>query len=499
MLDYSLQFQNTSKEVRMVCALLEHSGYEAYIVGGCVRDLIMDKVPNDYDVTTNATPEQIIALFPRTFYENTYGTVGVVTAAETETDVNVIKKSIVEVTPFRTEGEYKDGRHPENVSWAKDIKTDLSRRDFTCNAMAYSFTKNELVDPFEGLKDIKDRVLRAVGEADVRFNEDALRLMRALRFSGQLDFKIEENTETSLINNAVLIQNISHERVRDEFCKILLTPNPKQVLEYANQLGILKYFLPELERGIGISQNQAHKFDVWEHNLRTMQHAVDKNWPLELRLAALFHDISKPETRRFSHEKNDYTFYGHEVVGARITREIMERLKFSKDDTEYVSTMVRWHMFFSDTEQITLSAVRRMISNVGKDNIWDLMNLRICDRVGTGRPKEEPYRFRQYQSMVEQALQDPVTLKMLKIDGKRIMDVTQETPGPKIGLVLHALFAEVLDDPSKNTTEYLEKRARELVTHEIKYLKELADQGKTGMESENEKQVADIKKQFHVK
>lgn len=499
MLDYSSKFQNTPKEVRMVCAILEHSGYEAYIVGGCVRDLLMDSNPNDYDVTTNATPEQIITLFPRTFYENTYGTVGVVTAPETETDVNVIKKSIVEVTPFRKEGEYKDNRHPDTVSWAENINDDLSRRDFTCNAIAYSFTKNEIIDLFDGIKDIKDGIIRAVGDANVRFNEDALRLMRAIRFSGQLDFKIEDNTEKSLINNAHLIQNISHERVRDEFCKILLTSNPKQVLENANKLGILKYFLPELERGIGISQNQAHKFDVWEHNLRTMQHAVDKNWPLELRLAALFHDISKPETRRFSHEKNDYTFYGHEVVGARVSREIMERLKFSKDEIEYVSTMVRWHMFFSDTEQITLSAVRRMISNVGKDNIWDLMNLRICDRVGTGRPKEEPYRFRQYQSMVEQALQDPVTLKMLKIDGKRIMDVTHEMPGPKIGLTLHALFAEVLENPEKNTTEYLEKRACELVTHEISNLKTLADQGKLGMENENEKQIADIKKQFHVK
>jgi hypothetical protein len=186
-------------------------------------------------------------------------------------------------------------------------------------------------------------------------------------------------------------------------------------------------------------------------------------------------------------------------VGARVAREIMERLKFPKDDVEYVSTMVRWHMFFSDTEQVTLSAVRRLINNVGKDNIWDLINLRICDRVGTGRPKEEPYRFRKYQSMVEQAMQDPVTLKMLKTNGERIMSVTQETPGPKIGLVLHALFAEVLDDPTKNTAEYLDNRAKELVTHEIDTLKMLANQGKMGMEEENEKKVAIIRKQFHVK
>ena len=499
MLDYLDKFKNAPKEVRLVVAMLEHSGFEAYIVGGCVRDLLMDRVPNDYDVTTNATPEQIISIFPRTFYENTYGTVGVVTAPESETDSEKLKKSIVEVTPYRIESEYRDNRHPDVVKWAKTLEEDLSRRDFTCNAVAYNFTRNEIIDPFDGIKDIKDMIVRAVGEADNRFREDALRLLRALRFSGQLGFDIDPITRESIINNASLVKNVSYERVREEFCKILMTKNPKNVIETAHNLGLLKCFLPELEKGIGISQNQAHKFDVWEHNLRTMQHAVDKNWPLELRLAALFHDISKPETRRFSHEKNDYTFYGHEVVGARVAREIMERLKFPKDDVEYVSTMVRWHMFFSDTEQVTLSAVRRLINNVGKDNIWDLINLRICDRVGTGRPKEEPYRFRKYQSMVEQAMQDPVTLKMLKTNGERIMSVTQETPGPTIGLVLHALFAEVLDDPTKNTAEYLDNRAKELVTHEIDTLKMLANQGKMGMEEENEKKVAIIRKQFHVK
>ena len=497
--DLSLLFSNSKKEARLVCAVLQHAGFESYIVGGCVRDIVMGCVPNDYDITTNATPEQIMSLFPRTFYENDFGTVGVVTAEESETDQKKIKESIIEVTPFRIEGKYEDNRHPSSVKWAKKVEEDLGRRDFTCNSMAYNFTTNEMIDPFNGLKDIRDKVLRAVGEPDARFKEDALRLMRALRFAGQLNFEIEISTKESLKNNSHLIKNISHERVRDEFCKILMTENPKNVLEQAHDIGLLQYFLPELEKGIGISQNQAHKFDVWEHNLRTMQHAVDKNWPLELRLAALFHDISKPETRRFSHEKNDYTFYGHEVVGARVAKTIMERLKFSKDEVEYVSTMVRWHMFFSDTEQVTLSAVRRLINNVGKDNIWDLVNLRICDRVGTGRPKEEPYRFRKYQSMIEQAMHDPISLKMLKINGEKIMSVTQETPGPKVGFVLNALFAEVLDDPSKNTEDYLITRAKELVTHEIETLKLLAEKGKLDMEQKNVDQVTNIRKQFHVK
>ena len=248
-----------------------------------------------------------------------------------------------------------------------------------------------------------------------------------------------------------------------------------------------------------MEQNQAHSFDVWEHNLRTLQHSADKKWPLHVRLSAIFHDISKPETRRYSKEKNEYTFYGHDVVGGRVTRSIMERLKFSKEMIEKVSMFVRWHMFFSDPEQITLAAVRRMITNVGKENIWDLIDLRICDRVGTGRPKEEPYRLRMYQSMVEQALKDPISLKMIKTDGKRIMDVTQETPGPKIGFVLHALFDEVLEDPLKNTEEYLDKQATLLMKLSVEELKALGVAGKQEMEDKNKEQVKEIRKQFKVK
>jgi poly(A) polymerase/tRNA nucleotidyltransferase (CCA-adding enzyme) len=232
---------------------------------------------------------------------------------------------------------------------------------------------------------------------------------------------------------------------------------------------------------------------------RTLQHAADKNWPLHVRLSAIFHDISKPETRRFSREKGDYTFYGHDVVGGRVTREIMERLKFPKELIDKVSMFVRWHMFFSDTEQITLSAVRRLITNVGKDNIWDLIDLRICDRIGTGRPKEEPYRLRMYESMVEQALKDPISLKMLKTDGKRIMSVTHEMPGPKIGYVLHALFDEVLEDPSKNNEKYLDEQAAFLVKLSLDELKALGQAGKEEMGAKNEEMVKEIRKQFKVK
>jgi putative nucleotidyltransferase with HDIG domain len=356
-----------------------------------------------------------------------------------------------------------------------------------------------LVDDFNGLKDMKDKVLRAVGESEVRFKEDALRLLRAVRFAGQLGFEIEKVTRETLKNNSYLLKNISNERIRDEFCKILMTKEPKKTIELAHEVGVLKYISHEMEKGIGVTQNQAHKYDVWEHNLRTCQHAADKNWSLELRLSALLHDVSKPETRRFSKEKQNYTFYGHDVVGGRVSREIMERLKFPKETVEYVSSMVRWHMFFSDTEQVSLSAVRRLITNIGQDKIWDLVNLRICDRVGTGRPKEEPFRFRKYQSMIEQALTDPVSLKQLKIDGKRIMTVTQETPGPRVGLILNALFGEVLEDPSKNTEEYLEDRVLHMKTLDIKELKMLAESGKDVMQNKNDEKLEEIKKEFRVK
>ena len=488
------------KEVLMVIAVLQGASFEAFLVGGCVRDLIMGNKPKDYDITTNATPKEIISLFPKTFYENDYGTVGVVTCGE---DLKTICSDesvrIVEVTPYRLESDYSDNRHPDKVIWSKNIEDDLKRRDFTCNAVAYNPITREVVDPFNGQEDIKDKIIRAVNNPDLRFTEDALRLMRAIRFMSQLDFDIDSVTRESIENHAYLLKNISRERVRDEFSKLIESDYPMRGIIMMENVGILQYVVPELERGIGVRQNQAHSFDVWEHNLRTLQHSADKKWPLHIRLSAVFHDISKPETRRFSKEKGDYTFYGHDVVGSRVTREIMERLKFPKDLREKVSLFVRWHMFFSDTEQITISAVRRLITNVGKENIWDLINLRICDRVGTGRPKEEPYRLRMFESMVEQALQDPISLKMLKIDGKRIMDVTQETPGQKIGYILHALFDEVLEDPNKNDEKYLENRALELIKLDMEELKKLGEAGKEEISEKNKEKISEIKKQFKVK
>jgi tRNA nucleotidyltransferase (CCA-adding enzyme) len=269
-------------------------------------------------------------------------------------------------------------------------------------------------------------------------------------------------------------------------------------LVLAQRLGILEYIAPDLVRGIGVEQNQAHSYDVFGHLMRSMQHAADKDWPFDIRLAALFHDVSKPETRRRSDEKNDWTFHGHEVVGSRVTKKALEDLHFSRETIDKVVKLVRWHMFFSDPEQITLSAVRRMIKNVGEENIWDLLNLRICDRIGTGRPKEQPFRFRKYKAMVEQALRDPISVGMLKTDGARIMEKFHVNPGPRIGWTLNALLEEILDDSAKNTEEYLDTRTDELLKLSEDELKTLGEAGKQRREAAEDEEIKHIMDKHHV-
>lgn len=484
------------KEVVHAIETLEKGGFEAYLVGGCVRDILIGREPKDWDITTNALPEQIIPLFNKTFYENSFGTVAVVNE-HTENE----KVKVIEITPYRIEGKYSDFRHPDEIKFGKSIDEDLKRRDFTVNALAMSLSNGsikDIIDLYGGLKDIKDKILRSVGEASLRFNEDALRMMRAGRLATELDFKIDFETEKAINKDKLLLRQISSERIRDEFIKILMSKQPKKGIETLDGLGILEIILPELHKAKGVTQNQAHAYDVYEHLLRSLQHASDKDWPLEIRVSALFHDISKPETKRFSRETGQITFYNHEVLGSRVTRTILERMKFPSKLIDKVCTMIRWHMFFSDTETITLSAVRRMINNVGKENIWDLMNLRICDRIGTGRPKENPYRLRKYKAMVEQAMHDPISVGMLKIDGKGIMMVTHETPGPKIGFILSALLEEVLDNPNLNTTEYLNSKSIELAKLPIEILAELGKRGKEKREEIEKGSVEEINKKYHV-
>ncbi|MDE1925304.1 MAG: CCA tRNA nucleotidyltransferase [Patescibacteria group bacterium] len=480
-------------EVLHVTKTLEKAGFEAWVVGGCVRDLLLKRKPNDWDVTTNATPQQIQGLFENTFYTNEFGTVGVVQDEARDESLKVI-----EVTPYRLEGKYSDARRPDEVIFSQKIEDDLKRRDFTINALAYKPKTGELLDLYKGIKDMQDGVVRAVGEPQQRFEEDALRILRAVRIAAELNFTIEAGTKEAIAANAAQLGKISKERIRDEFVRIVNSSQPMKAILLARGLGLLQYIVPELEQGIGVEQNQAHSYDVFEHNLRALQHAADKNWPLDVRLAALLHDVGKPKARRFSDEKHDWTFHGHEVVGAKMTKKILENLKFSREMIEKVISLVRWHMFFSDPDKVTLSAVRRIVVNVGKDNIWDLINLRICDRIGTGRPKEQPFRLRKYQSMIEQALRDPISVSMLAIDGKKLMGITGEKPGPRIGWILHALLEEVLDDPAKNTSEYLDAKAQELVKLSDEQLRSLGQGGKEKKEQAEETEIQELRKKYFV-
>jgi poly(A) polymerase/tRNA nucleotidyltransferase (CCA-adding enzyme) len=483
---------NIPKEVSLVSEGLRKASFEAYLVGGCVRDLLIGREPKDWDITTNATPEQIQGVFPDSFYENDYGTVGVKTGSEDP------RTAIIEVTPYRTESGYSDKRRPDKVEFGNSLLEDLARRDFTVNAIALDESKGQLVDPYDGQKDIKDKLIRAVGNASDRFNEDALRMLRAVRLVAELEFGIDGATATAISENSKHLSHVSRERVRDEFVRILLSNQPMSALVLSWQLGILQYISPDLIRGVGVEQNQAHSYDVFEHNLRSMQHAADKGWSLDIRLTALFHDVSKPETRRWLEDRKEWSFHSHEVVGSRVTKKILEDLHFSRETIDKVAKLVRWHMFFSDPEQITLSAVRRMIANVGEENIWDLLNIRICDRVGTGRPKEQPFRFRKYKAMVEQALRDPISVKMLKTGGEHIMDMLHVKPGPKIGYTLNALLEEVLDNAELNTEEYLDKRTGELLEMPEDKLRELGEAGKQRREAAEDEEVRQIMNKHHV-
>ncbi len=504
------------KEVSHVTNTLEKAGFEAYLVGGCVRDLVMGRAPKDWDITTNAKPEDIMGLFEKTVYENTFGTVMVFVPCETSSRVlmdgtrhdfaksDVSRETFqIEVTPYRIEAKYSDFRHPDEVIFSDKLEDDLKRRDFTVNALALRLSdRNSIKDIYGGLKDIQEKTIRAVGQPDDRFQEDTLRMLRAVRFAMQLNFSISHETTESILKNSILIKNISQERIRDEFVKIIMSENPSSGIVMLQKFGLLKNIIPELEEGIGCEQLGEHIYDVWEHLLHALQHAGDKNWPLEIRLAALLHDIGKPKTRRFDATKaggkGKYTFYGHEVVGARMAKKIMERLKFSNKEIELVEKLVRNHMFFSDTELITLSAVRRVITKVGKENIWLLMNIRECDRVGM-KKKEAPYRLRKYFAMIEEALHDPISVGQLKIDGEYMIKNLGITPGPRMGWMLHALLEEVLDDPSKNTEEHLSELVKSMGMLPDGALKALGDRGKEKKEELEDKEVEKLHEKHGVK
>lgn len=440
-------------EIKNILQKLQEAGYEGYVVGGCVRDLLMKKDPKDWDITTNAKPEEIQRLFPEHIYENSFGTVTVKTSSENQS----LKE--VQITPYRIETKYKDKRHPEEIKFVSELKDDLSRRDFTINAIAIDIDGNK-TDLFEGEEDIKKKNIRAVGKPEDRFTEDALRLLRAVRFATVLNFKIENETFEAIKKNAKWLEVISKERIRDELIKIVESNNAYAGVLLLEESDLLKYMVPELREGIGVEQNLHHIYTVWEHLVRALKYTAEKNYSLEVRLASLFHDIGKPRSKRG--EGKNSTFYGHEVIGAKMVAGIMARLKFTKDQAEKIIKLVRYHMFYYSPEEVTESSVRRLLVKIGLENVEDLIKVREADRIGSGRPKAVPYKLRHLKYIVDKVSHDPISVKMLKVDGNELMEELGIKPSPKVGLILNSLLAEVVDDPNKNTKEHLRQRIHEL-------------------------------------
>lgn len=443
---------------------LEEANFEAYIVGGCVRDLLMGVEPKDWDMTTNALPEQVLDIFPDAKYENNFGTV-LIPIRDHEGTV----LTVVEITTYRSEQGYSDRRRPDEVRFEKELDKDLERRDFTINALAMDL-RGKIIDLFGGQKDIDKKIIRAVGEPTDRFREDALRMLRAVRFSCQLDFVIEEKTQRAIVKHAGSLKFIANERIGEELKKILQSERAYEGIKLLHELKLLQYIIPELERGVNENQNKHHVFSIWKHNLLSLKYCPNPDW--RVRFASLLHDIGKPETKKLI--GSDFTFYNHEYVGERMTRKIMRRLKYSTEDTERVANLVRNHMFYYNVDEVTAASVRRLIKKVGKENLRDLIDLRIADRLGSGVPKGKPYKLRHLEYMMDKVQNDPVSVKMLKINGDELMPLLKIEPGPKIGAILDCLLSEVIEDPELNTKEYLEKRSRELNEMELVALREQA-------------------------
>lgn len=462
------------KEVKTVLDSLKKSrlpagrqGFEAYIVGGCVRDFLLGKEPQDWDVTTNAKPEEIQKVFPDSFYENNFLTVTVRTGSA--------KIPEIEITTYRLEAKYSDKRHPDQVKYAKTLEDDLSRRDFTINAFAMGADK-KIIDLFDGKKDLKDKIIRTVGNPKERFGEDALRMLRAVRFATALNFKIEEKTAKAIKENSIWLEAISQERIRDEFLKIIMADKAAEGIELLRELGLLKYIVPELLDNYGVPQNKHHIYDCYQHAVKSLEYTAKKNFNIYVRLAALLHDIGKPKTK--TGEGENATFYNHEIVGAKITFQILNRLKFSKKDIEKITKLVRFHLFYYNVGEVTESSIRRLVKNVGPENMEELLQVRMADRIGSGVPKAEPYKLRHLKYLIDKVSQDPISAKMLKINGKDIMNILKIEPGPKVGQILDVLLGYVLDDPKKNKKEFLEKEVAKLGKMADNDLQKLAEKSK---------------------
>lgn len=427
-------------KVKHIIETLENAGYEAYAVGGCVRDSMLGRKPEDWDITTSAKPEQVKALFPKTIDTGIqHGTVTVMEGREG-----------FEVTTYRIDGEYEDARHPKEVVFTSQLLEDLKRRDFTINAMAYN-EREGLVDEFGGKEDLKQQIIRCVGNPQDRFTEDALRMMRAVRFAAQLGFSIEENTREAIIPLASNLAKISAERIQTELVKLLVSNHPEG-MRTVYETGMSKVFLPEFDDMMDTLQcNPHHCYNVGEHTIAAMQ-----NIPADriLRLTMLLHDVAKPVCKSVD-EEGIYHFYGHAGKGAQMAREILRRLKFDNDTIGKVTALITWH---DDRPPVTPKSIRRAIYRTGLEQYPALFAVKRADTMAKSLYKrEEKLAYidayeKMYESILEK--QQCLTLKELAVTGKDLIEAGMK-PGKEIGAVLEQLLNYVLDYPEDNQKEIL--------------------------------------------
>jgi tRNA nucleotidyltransferase (CCA-adding enzyme) len=437
------------KEVIALCARLAEKGKRGWVVGGCVRDLLLGREVSDWDIATDALPEEVVKIFPRVIPTGIqHGTVTV-----------MVKGRGYEVTTLRGEAAYSDGRRPDEVSFVDDIVKDLARRDFTMNAIAIDPTNGHVVDPFDGQKDLAARVLRAVGVAEERFSEDGLRVLRAARFVATLDVTLDPATERAIRPTLDTFRKVSQERVRDEWVKAMKANKPSRAFEVMRTTGILEVTCPELLLGVGLEQNKWHEYDVWKHGMECLDACVGD--PI-LRIAAMLHDVGKPQSRAFSEKTNDWTFYDHERIGAEIADPICTRLKFSNEERARITSLVRHHLFHY-TDEWSDSTVRRWIRRVGMDRVEDLYRLNEADVRGKGRDctadLEALARLKVHVAKVL-AAGAALSTRDLKINGNDLMKELGIKPGPILGKILTELLEEVTNDPDLNNRDALLGRAK---------------------------------------
>jgi tRNA nucleotidyltransferase (CCA-adding enzyme) len=446
------------ESVQEILKKFQDKNYEIYIVGGAVRDILMGKMAHDWDFTTNATPEQILEVIPGGLYNNLFGTVF--------TDNPDDSNNPHEITTYRKEEGYEDYRHPSKISWGKTLEEDLSRRDFTINSLAIKLPINNIqftiIDPFKGQEDIKNKLIRAVGDPNERFNEDALRMMRGIRLVAQLGFTVEEKTFEAIKKNASLIQKIAKERIKEELFKLIASPHAYEGMILFKNSGLMEEILPELSKCFGVEQKSPgrhHIYDVGTHLLESLKNCKSED-PV-VRFATLIHDIGKPQTYR-KLPTGVITFYNHEMVSTRIAENIADRLRFSKKEKEKFVTLVRWHQFTVDENQ-TDSAIRRILKNVGLENMEDMLILRVADRLGGGA-RETSWRLEEFKKRLIEVQKQPFSIKDLKINGKDVMEVLNIPSGPKVGEILEKLFNDVVEKKIENEKSELLKKLDEFRT-----------------------------------